>query len=142
MPEHELWEGLDLVEMYKVTITQFHFPPPMALSHQMHFISSVGSATYCENEPEERGDLLFLNSLTFITFQIRSIKPRVQNVLDTLETVIIDLSKSYFLSQHWDEVKLGKTFDNRLKIRERKRQLLQLSTTWTYFRREVTDLHQ
>ena len=61
-------------------------------------ISFAGSATYCENEPEERGDLLLLNSFTFITFQIRSIKPRVQNVLDTLETVIIDLSKSYFLS--------------------------------------------
>ena len=79
---------------------------------------------------------------TFITFQIRSIKPRVQNVLDTLETVIIDMSKSYFLSQHWDEVKSGKTFDNRLKIRERKRQLLQLLTTWTYFPREVKDLRR
>ena len=122
MPEHELWEGLDLVEMYKVTLITI---PPFTAN----CISSAGSATYCENEPEERGDLLFLNYLTFITFQIRSIKPRVQNVLDTLETVIIDLSKSFFLSQHWDEVKLGKTFDNRLKIRERKRQLLQLSTT-------------
>ena len=92
MPEHELWEGLDLVEMYKVTLTQFHHPPSPPC------ILSAGSATYCENEPEERGDLLFLNSFTFLTFQIRSIKPRVQNVLDTLETVIIDLSKSYFLS--------------------------------------------
>ena len=72
-------------------------PPPTA-NGIIGCISSVGSATYCENEPEERGDLLFLNCLTFITFQIRSIKPRVQNVLDTLETVIIDLSKSYFLS--------------------------------------------
>ena len=89
MPEHELWEGLDLVEMYKVTITQFHHPPSPPC------ILSAGSATYCENEPEERGDLLLLNSWkgsfpspTYPTFQIRSIKPRVQNVLDTLETVI------------------------------------------------------
>ena len=139
MPEHELWEGLDLVEMYKVTLITI---PPFTANGIIGCILSAGSATYCENEPEERGDLLFLNSFTFITFQIRSIKPRVQNVLDTLETVIIDLSKSYFLSQHWDEAKLGKTFDNRLKIRERKRQLLQLSTTWTYFRREVKELHQ
>ena len=85
MPEHELWEGLDLVEMYKVTLTSI---PPSTANGIIGCISSVGSATYCENEPEERGDLLFLNCLTFITFQIRSIKPRVQNVLDTLETVI------------------------------------------------------
>ena len=148
MPEHELWEGLDLVEMYKVTLITIP-PSTFTTNGIIRCISSAGSATYCENEPEERGDLLFLNSWkgsfpspTYLTFQIRSIKPRVQNVLDTLETVIIDMSKSYFLSQHWDEVKLGKTFDNRLKIRERKRQLLQLSTAWTYFPREVKDLHQ
>ena len=70
--------------------------PPSTANGIIRCILFAGSATYCENEPEERGDLLFLNCLTFITFQIRSIKPRVQNVLDTLETVIIDLSKSYF----------------------------------------------
>ena len=139
MPEHELWEGLDLVEMYKVTITQFHFPP-LALSIAFHPQVLLPIAKM--NLKKEVICFSLIAFKTFITFQIRSIKPRVQNVLDTLETVTIDLSKSYFLSQHWDEVKLGKTFDNRLKIRERKRQLLQLSTTWTYFRREVKDLPQ
>ena len=136
MPEHELWEGLDLVEMYKVTLTQFHHPPPMAFHPQV--LLPIAKM----NLKKEVICFSLIAFKTFITFQIRSIKPRVQNVLDTLETVIIDMSKSYFLSQHWDEVKLGKTFDNRLKIRERKRQLLQLSTTWTYFRREVKDLPQ
>ena len=62
--------------------------PPSTANGIIRCILFAGSATYCENEPEERGDLLFLNSFTFLTFQIRSIKPRVQNVLDTLETVI------------------------------------------------------
>ena len=87
MPEHELWEGLDLVEMYKVTLITIP-PSTFTIISIIGCISSAGSTTYCENEPEERGDLLFLNSFTFLTFQIRSIKPRVQNVLDTLETVI------------------------------------------------------